>query len=151
MNCVELTKADYYLFIDFLRPCGSSSDLSLSLFSHQELAIAQVLSFKDSAIFLKHEKTPRQGILRYVLGNPIEFTDPSRVPDMVRNVVKERGWHNRYSRNLTVTQIFREGPAQYRDHTGPLLGAAPVQTIWQAMVRNRQSRNRFSWIDAMWK
>jgi len=43
----ELRSSDYYLFIDFVRRPTKSQYLHISLFTHQELALAHHLGFKD--------------------------------------------------------------------------------------------------------
>jgi hypothetical protein len=65
----ELKSSDYFLFIDFLRRPERSEDLPVSLFTHQELALAHHLGFKD-IIALQQEGAPLEGFLRYVLSNP---------------------------------------------------------------------------------
>jgi len=88
----ELRSSDYYLFIDFKRR---------SLFTHQELALAQHLDFDKVIAFQEEGAPPSEGFLRYTLSNPDKFTMPELV-EKVRSVVKERGWTPDYSRNLVV-------------------------------------------------
>src|SRR2546423_1701014 len=61
----ELRSSDYYLFIDFKR---------LSLFAHQELALAHDLGFGGNLIALRETgASDPQGFQRYVLSNPSSF------------------------------------------------------------------------------
>jgi hypothetical protein len=43
----ELRSSDYYLFVDFQRAPTGPQDLPCSLFTHQELALAHHLGFRD--------------------------------------------------------------------------------------------------------
>jgi len=95
----ELRSSDYYLFIDFLRPAENPEDLPVSLFTHQELALAHHLGFRDT-IALQEEGAPLQGFLRYVLSNPETFVHKQDLLEKIRNLVHDRGWSSQFSRNL---------------------------------------------------
>jgi hypothetical protein len=116
----ELRDSDYYLFIDFLRRRKKAEDLTCSLFTHQELALAHHLGFEDM-IALQQNGCGQEGFLKYVLGNPEFFSDQSDLLEKLRKLVKERKWSKEYSRNLVVGAIRVQGPLSYGDHTGQSL------------------------------
>lgn len=130
----ELRSSDYYLFIDFLRETKEAHDLPISLFTHQELALAYHLGF-EKTILLRQEGTPAEGFVRYILSNPAPFKDEKDLLDKVRFFVRERGWIPDYSRNLVVTEVgFTDQVWSYSDHTGQ-----SNDLIWQIKVENRRS------------
>jgi len=126
----ELRSSDYYLFIDFYRK--DEKDLPCSLFTHQELALAHHLGFKDVIAF-QEKGAPLEGFLRYVQANPETFENEEELLEKVEKAVTERNWTKNYSRNLVVTNITRAGPIQYGDHTG-----THVEYIWHARVENHR-------------
>jgi hypothetical protein len=128
----ELRSSDYYLFIDFCRDPKKPEDLPISLFTHQELALAHHLGFQN-IIALQQEGAPLEGFLRYLLSNPETFSSEKELLEKTRRLVKERGWSRSYSRNLVVEQIGFTGPLEYRDHTGTYL-----ENVWQVRVRNHR-------------
>jgi len=128
----ELRSSDYYLFIDFRRDPRRPEDLPISLFTHQELALAHHLGFHD-IIALKQEGAPLEGFLRYVLSNPETFSTEEDLLQKVQRLVQERGWSRNYSRNLVVEQLGFTGPFQYQDHTGVF-----IENAWQVRVRNHR-------------
>lgn len=67
----ELKTSDYYLFIDFKR--NEQKDFACSLFTHQELALAHHVGFRD-IIAIQEQGMPLEGFLKYVLSNPEHFT-----------------------------------------------------------------------------
>lgn len=130
----ELSSSDYYLFIDFLRETKQAQDLPISLFTHQELALAHHLCF-EKTILLKQEGTPAEGFVRYILGNPEPFKDERDLLEKIRFFVRDRGWAHDYSRNLIVTEVgFTDQVWLYSDHTG-----ASSDLIWQIKVENGRS------------
>lgn len=128
----ELRSSDYYLFIDFVRCPQAAEDLSVSLFTHQELALAHHLGFGD-IIALQQRGTPLEGFLRYVLSNPEIFQDEQDLLNKLRKLVPDKGWSKEFSRNLTVEEVGFTPPIQYRDHTGTY-----VEYVWQVRVHNRR-------------
>ena len=126
----ELRSADYFLFIDFYR--RDDKDWPVSLFAHQELALAHHLGFKEIIAFKEKAVTP-QGIFKYVVAHPETFESEKELLKKVEKAVTKRNWTKDYSRNLVVTNITREGPFIYRDHTG-----AHDEYIWHAQVENRR-------------
>jgi len=128
----QLKRSDYFIFIDFLRK-GHPNNLPVSLFTHQELAVAQNVGFTDM-IALREKGTPIEGFLKYIQSNPVEFDDDDDLMKKVENLVRERGWERNYSRNLVLEGIGpRYGPFNYSDHAG-----IHSEYVWHARVRNRR-------------
>lgn len=128
----ELRSSDYYLFVDFLRKPKSTLDFQVSLFTHQELALAHHLGFEDM-IALQEQGAPLEGFLRYVLSNPEPFTDEGDLLAKIRNLVRDRGWSSSYSRNLVLQRIGTPGSWTYNDHSGT------YQTYsWKIRVQNNR-------------
>jgi hypothetical protein len=122
----ELRSSDYFLFIDFNR---------LSLFTHQEFALAHHLGFGSDVIALqqKGERKP-DGFLKYVLSNPKEFQTTDELVEQVRELVKAKGWNASYSRNLVAhPNLRRSGGVLYGDHTGQVFLEG-----WQVKIENRR-------------
>ena len=128
----ELKSSDYFLFVDFLRRPERPDDLPVSLFTHQELALAHHLGFRD-IIALQQEGAPLEGFLRYVLSNPEHFSTADDLISKTRTLLQQRRWHAGYSRNLTVEQLGFTPTMQYRDHTGIWL-----ETVWQVRIHNQR-------------
>lgn len=128
----ELRSSDYFLFIDFLRRPDRPEDLPISLFTHQELALAHHLGFKHIIAF-QQEEVPLEGFLRYVLSNPEHFSTADDLIAKTRTLLQDRGWHSGYSRNLTTEQLGFTPPVQYGDHTGTWL-----ETVWQIRIHNNR-------------
>ena len=126
----ELKASDYYLFIDFRR--NDETDLPCSLFTHQELALAHHVGFRDM-IALQQDGVPLEGFVKYVLSNPEHFKDESELLRKIEELVKERGWNSSFSRNLVLEQIEPQPAMLYGDQTGQHL-----ERIWHAQVRNRR-------------
>lgn len=125
----ELRSSDYYLFIDFARP---DSHVPVSLFTHQELALAHHLGFREQVIALKQRGTPLEGFLKYVQANAEEFHTVDDLVAAVRRLVQANGWHPTYSRNLVATSI-QSVTCAYGDHTGSAL-----ENVWQVRIENRR-------------
>jgi hypothetical protein len=128
----ELRSSDYYLFVDFLRTPTGEQDLACSLFTHQELALAHHLGFRDM-IALQQRGAPLEGFIRYVLSNPECFDGEDDLLGKIESLVRERGWSPSYSRNLVFTRIQTHGPLVYQDHTGP-----NTMKVWNAVIENRR-------------
>jgi len=128
----ELRSSDYFIFIDFLRHTKKTHDLPCSIFSHQELALAHHLGFKDM-IALQQKGVPFEGFLKYVLSNPEQFVDEKDLIKRVKRLVEERGWSASYSRNLIVEELGFTPLLQYRDHTGTYL-----ERVWQVRIENKR-------------
>ena len=125
----KLKAADYYLFIDFYRP---DENPCISIFTHQELALAHHLGFQD-IVALQQSGSPLIGFLRYVQSNPEPFADEEELLTKVEQLVRERGWRPDYSRNLVIEEIGFTPLMQYTDHTGSY-----VETTYQVRVQNRR-------------
>ncbi len=119
----ELRSSDYYLFIDFVRRPAHSYDLPVSLFTHQELALAHHIGFRD-IIALQQDSAPLEGFLRYVLSNPENFTDEADLYNKIRVLVKSRAWFPGFSRNLVADSLGFTQPFQYTDHSGSFVVCA---------------------------
>jgi hypothetical protein len=128
----ELRSSDYYLFVDFLRSPTGAQDLPCSLFTHQELALAHHLGFRDM-IALKQNGAPLEGFLRYVLSNPESFDGEDDLLEKITRMVRARGWSPTYSRNLVLAGLQTYGPLVYQDHTGP-----NTMKVWNAKIENRR-------------
>ena len=110
----QLQKADYFIFIDFVR---KGENLTCSLFSHQELALAYHLKF-DEIIAFQEEGAPLEGFLRYLQANPEIFRDENDLLNKIESSLSERNWSKNYSRNLVACEPHKTGPVRYRDKTG---------------------------------
>ncbi len=103
----QLSKSEYFLFIDFTRERLAVKNRICrgSLFSHQELAVAsfleiEVLAFQEKGV---HQ---RDGVLGSVQGNAIPFSGRARLPDLVGRQVKQRlsegKWSPRWRNELAL-------------------------------------------------
>lgn len=126
----RLSKADYYLFVDFKR----DGDLPISVFTHQEFALARAWGITEMIAF-QEEGLKSHGMLTYVLAHPIQFTR-DRLLDLVREEICKR-WKKTFSRNLVVTKLSNS-PADkiinFGDHTGQSL-----EKVWYIHASNRRS------------
>jgi len=128
----ELKNSDYYLFIDFIREINKPQGIPISIFTHQELAIAQHVRFENIIAF-QQKDAPLQGFLKYMLSNPEIFDNSDDLLKKLRNIVSDKGWNADYSRNLTVEENGFVGPLQYADHTG-----ANWERVYQVKVCNNR-------------
>lgn len=128
----ELRTSDYYLMIDFKRNPNSIEDLTCSLFTHQELALAHHLGFGSDMIVLQQEGAPLEGFLKYVLSNPKPFKDEAGLLESIRQLVLQKKWSSGYSRNLLARDL-RYHDCWYSDHTGK-----SCQRVWEIMIKNRR-------------
>ncbi len=128
----ELKSSDYYLFIDFYR--RDKEDLPCSLFTHQELALAHHLGFKEIIAF-QEKGAPLEGFLKYILANPEPFQNEDELLRKIEELVDEHKWTRNYSRNLIVQKIFPnpKNPWQYADQTG-----SSFDYIWHVNIENRR-------------
>ena len=125
----ELRSSDYYVFVDFLRESNSPTDLSCSLFTHQELALAHHLGFGEM-IALQQKGAALEGFVKYVLSNPAAFSSRDELYSELRRLVGERKWSKSYSRNLVV-EPWDTWQGNYGDHSG-----AHMMKVWSVKVRN---------------
>jgi hypothetical protein len=129
----ELKSSDYYLFVDFLRKEQSLEHLACSLFTHQELALAHHLLFKDNMIALQQEGAPLEGFLKYILSNPESFRTDDDLLAKIRSLISDRHWSPDFSRNLVFAELQTAGPLVYGDHTG-----SHTMKVWNAKIENRR-------------
>jgi hypothetical protein len=130
----ELARSDYFLFIDFKRKPSSPQDWEISLFTHQELALAHQLGFEENIIALQEEGAPLEGFLMYVLGNPEKFNDIAELLKKLRKLVTDKGWSPQFSRNLVAAGPLRHSSiVVYSDQSG-----VSQQVIWQVRIENRR-------------
>lgn len=126
----ELKSSDYFLFIDFFRK--DDKYFPVSLFTHQELALAHNLGFRDIIAF-QEKGAPLEGFLKYVQSNPEPFQGDGQLLEKVERFVMERKWIKNYSRNLVLEKIHKVGPMRYNDQTG-----SHFEYIWHANIVNRR-------------
>ena len=122
----ELRSSDYFLFIDFKL---------LSVFTHQEFALAHHLGFGADIIALRQNGAgDMKGFLKYVLSNPTKFDTVDQLLEKIRGLVKAKGWNPAYSRNLVVAPtLSRSGGNFYSDHTGQAF-----HETWKAKITNNR-------------
>jgi len=125
----ELRTSDYYLFVDFHRP---EQQIPISLFTHQELALAHSFGFGANTILLQEEGAPRSGLLWYLQGNAVSFRSDADVLRKLRSLLKQRQWIPSFYRSL-VPESLGIWEGTYADHTGQSL-----QKVWQVVVSNRR-------------
>src|SRR6266481_1504703 len=124
----HLSKADYYLFIDFKR----SGDVPLSIFTHQEFALARAWGITEMIAF-QEEGLESHGMLRYVLAHPIKFTRDKLI-ELVKSEIVAKKWNSNHSRNLVVSGVVTEDRLiTYRDHTG-----TNDEKAWKVRLQNRR-------------
>jgi len=134
MSIVDhLSRADYYLFIDFKREITADNSIPISVFTHQEFALARAWGITEIIAF-QETGLKSYGILHYVLAHPISFTRENLL-ERVRKEVGKR-WDKDYSRNLVVDRLEASSPdqlIQFTDHTGTSL-----ERTWFLYVKNRR-------------
>lgn len=109
----QLESSEYFIFIDFKREKiihSSNEEIHRgSLFCHQELAIAAYLEIPFIAFHEKGVKT-EDGIMRFLQGNSIPFSDrhllPSAIADKVQN-----NWNPSWKNQL----CFYRDPNEFSD------------------------------------
>lgn len=118
----ELASSDFFLFINFKREMGEKGfNLPLSLFSHQELAIAYALGF-DRVIILNQRGAQKEGILKFIVSNTPEFDDAAEVIGIAKKVVEAAKWNKEFSRGIFANNLVwgEANPRMlYRDHSLP--------------------------------
>ena len=102
----QLNRSEY--FVDFKRERLDYNDVHRgSLFSHQELAVA---SFLEIEVLALQEQGVKQndGILGFIQGNAIPFSERKSLPDLVAENVQRRidegKWHPRWRNELALTR-----------------------------------------------
>lgn len=126
----RLSKADYYLFVDFKRDGG----LPISVFTHQEFALARAWGITEMIAF-QEEGLKSHGMISYVLAHPIPFSR-DRLLNLVREEIRKR-WDKAFSRNLVICGLSTSPPDKiinFGDHTGQSL-----EKVWYVRVSNRRN------------
>lgn len=103
-----LSESEYLIFIDFKRErlYRENNDTGKhrgSLFSHQELAIATYLDI-EALLFRERDVKGDDGILKFIQGNAIEFSDRHLLPDNVIAKIRERKWDSTWKNELSLTR-----------------------------------------------
>jgi hypothetical protein len=118
----QLNRSEYFVFVDFKRERLDSKDLHRgSLFSHQELAVA---SFLEIEVLALQEQGVKQndGILGFIQGNAIPFSERKSLPDLVAENVQRRidegKWNPRWRNEL----VLRREPKYFSDAMQVQLG-----------------------------
>ena len=125
----HLSKADYYLFIDFKR----EGDVPISVFTHQEFALARAWGITEMLAFREKDAPNRDiGIVEYVLAHPIEFKRDNLL-ELVRENIKRKNWTPAYSRNLVASQLIT--PKQLVNYADGLHGTNE-EMIWHVLIEN---------------
>jgi hypothetical protein len=127
----DLSKADYYLFIDFKR----KGDFPISIFAHQEFALARAWGITEIIAFQQEglESLEPHGMVSYLLVHPIPFTR-DRLVNLVREAISSKGWNKDYSRNLVVSRLRLEDQLiAFSDHTGQ-----SVDNVWFLHIGNHR-------------
>jgi hypothetical protein len=104
----QLGHSEYFLFVDFRReqlldPARPDEVIGHrgSLFCHQELAIASYLHI-DVLAYQEEGVRRQEGLLGFLQGNPISFTDRSSLPDRIAAEVQRRNWNPCWRNVLTL-------------------------------------------------
>jgi hypothetical protein len=129
----QLSKSEYFIFIDFRREKLGSIRPPLyrgSLFSHQELALASYLNIPVLALQESGVKRD-DGILGFLQANAITFADRHLLANVVADEVQKRGW-NPHWRNELILE--REG-TQFSDAYH--MGVNKHGRFFHISVRNR--------------
>lgn len=137
----ELSSSDYFIFIDFKRKIKKNNKLPISLFSHQELALARQLGFGRYIGVFKEKGTPTEGFLKYIQCRTEEFKNKEDLIVKVEKLAKQ--WDISFSRNLIVTDISLIGPLEYFD---TLEGCRTEIILHAEICNNRQDEASFETI-----
>jgi len=97
----QLSDAEYFLFVDFLRK-GPRGDLTPSLFTHEELAIASFLELDFMGF--RQRGTALDGVLSFLQGNCAEFGESSDLPSLVDSRLKEANWSPNWQKGLHLAR-----------------------------------------------
>jgi len=124
-----LARADYYVFIDLHRR-GDSDDPPISVFTHQEFALARAWGL-DKMLAFQEEGLKSHGILHYVLAHPVSFNDRDGLPRLVAEEIRRSKWDPYYSRNLVARGSSKPKDVNYIDG-----GKAWKEWVWYLGVDN---------------
>jgi hypothetical protein len=129
----QLSKSEYFIFVDFKREQLLGSDPPAcrgSLFSHQELALAPfldipVLAFQELGV--KND----DGILRFLQANATPFTDRYLLPNVIADQVQRLSWDPHWRNEI----VLERDPTQHRD--AQFFGPQDFGRFFHIGVRNR--------------
>jgi hypothetical protein len=102
----QLNKSEYFVFVDFKRERLDGLDSHRgSLFSHQELAVASFLDI-DVLAFQEQGVKQNDGILGFIQGNAIAFSDREKLPEQVaarvQQLLQVGAWDSRWRNELVL-------------------------------------------------
>jgi hypothetical protein len=119
----QLAKSEYYIFVDFKREELANTAPPVcrgSLFSHQELALASYLQIPVLA-FQELGVKQDDGIICFLQANATSFTDRSLLPNVIADIVQERGWDPHWRNELVLERrnelVLERVPKQFVDAT----------------------------------
>lgn len=99
----QLGSSEYFLFIDFKREqFANSSEYRGSLFSQQELAIASYLDLPVMA-FRERGVKKLDGLMTFLQGNAVEFSDPRELLGLIRSQLTKNGWRPDWKDSISVS------------------------------------------------
>jgi len=122
----QIEKSEYFLFIDFKRERISRLFKNVfrgSLFSNQELALASFLNINFLAFQEKGVKK-EDGIMKFIQGNCVEFSDRRTLPNLVIELVKDKKWDSNWKNQLAVScksNYFVDNVGIF-DNSGKIIG-----------------------------
>lgn len=114
----QLETSEYFVFIDFKRESLKTDTYDNvtfhrgSLFTNQELALASYLDIPLLA-FQEDGVKPEDGIMRFLQGNAIQFTDRDSLPGIICNKVQKLKWKSHWKNQLIMeipSPFFRDVP-----------------------------------------
>jgi hypothetical protein len=92
------------------------------------------MGFGADFIALRQSGAKQEGFIRYVLSNPTPFDTTDRLIGELRELVRNKRWSPKYSRNLVVNPTFTPtNEFSYTDVTGQ-----SVQKAWLAEIQNHR-------------
>ena len=126
----RLAKSEYFLFIDFKREAlPDGAGCRGSLFSHQELGVA---SFLDLSVLAFQEEGVRRsdGLLGFIQGNSVPFSDRANLPDIVESRVRRSAWDSAWRFELVLERDPSESVTAW-------VSKEQQGTFYHVAVRNR--------------
>jgi hypothetical protein len=133
----RLRQSEYFLFVDFKRERLSGKKRAFhrgSLFSHQELAIASLLEL-DVLAFQESGTDPRDGILGFIQGNAISFSDRTRLPNLVSTHVRKRIREGKWNPGWRNELVLERDSTEFTDPV--IRNTGEVGRFFHIGVRNR--------------
>ena len=131
----RLRESEYFVFVDFKRErLADSAQHRGSLFSHQELAIAAFMNIEGVIAFQENGLKTDDGMLRFLQGNAVPFTDRNTLASVVADFVRKRGWNPNWRNEL----VLERDPQEFSD--APVMVALQKQALarfFHIGVRNR--------------